>query len=553
MQRGTLKTCAGTFCALALMTGVAVPSQSMVPIGGDPVATSSGDVAGTSLPSGVKAYLGVRYAAPPTQDLRWQPPQPIKWDGVWVADRKGAECIQVLRPHDINHYFGEEPSGEDCLYLNIWTPATAKANSNLPVIVFLYGGGGTIGSSGMAVYGGENVAQHGAIFVNLNYRVGALGFMAHPELTQEQGGHSGNYGYLDQLAALKWIHDNIAAFGGDPSKLIITGQSFGAGSVAAQLFSPLSKGLFRGAAMWSACNFSTAGPDLATAEKAGLEIQKRLNVANLQAMRAVPADRILALQAEAQVGVSVQGVRTPPLIDGYFTVASKEAVLGEHRNNDVPIMVSSNGDDLDASQSPLTRAKTVKDYQEIAQQMYGENAAAFLRLFPAKKDADVSSAAHAAARENGMLKASRSCAQTQARFNRSATYISVFAHKHPYAPGVKIADQNPATIGAYHTADVPYWFGTFDAFNMFRPTRVWGSYDTQLSDTMLQSLIAFANTGSPDARELKWPAWSARNEQYVVLGDEISVTKLQAARMDWLAAHPPAQAPGAPGRAGPRD
>src|SRR5262249_37074987 len=233
---------------------------------------------------------------------------------------KMPECIQVLRPHDINHYFGEEATSEDCLYMNIWAPASTNANSGLPVIVFIYGGGGTIGSSGSALYAGETMAKRGAGFVNFNYRVGALGFMAHPELTKEQGGHSGNYGYLDQLAALRWIHDNISALGGDPSKVLITGQSFGATSVAAHLFSPLSKGLFRAAAMWSACNFSSTGPGLATAEQTGLELQKRLGAANLQKMRDIPADRILAQQAESQVGASVQGVRTPPLIDGYFTV-----------------------------------------------------------------------------------------------------------------------------------------------------------------------------------------------------------------------------------------
>lgn len=539
-------------CASASAAASGVTSVAMVPIAGDPVMTHSGKVAGTQLPSGVKAYLGVRYAAPPTQDLRWKPPQPIKWEGTWVADRKGAECIQVLRPHNINHYFGEEATGEDCLYLNIWAPPESKAGANLPVIVFIYGGGGTIGSSGMAVYGGEAVAKAGAVFVSMNYRVGALGFMAHPELTQEQGGHSGNYGYLDQNAALKWIHDNIAAFGGDPAKVLITGQSFGAGSVAAHIFSPLSKGLFRAAAMWSACNFSASGPPLATAEQTGVEIQKRLGAANLEAMRNVPADRILALQSESQVGASVQGVRTPPLIDGYFTVADKETLASGHAMNDVPFIAGSNADDLDANQSPLTRAKTVKEYEDAAHAMYGDHAAEFLKLFPAKKDADVYAAAHAAARENGMLKSSRSCAQVQAKYNKSSAYISLFAHKHPYAPGVKIADQNVDTIGAYHTADVPYWFGTFEAFNLFRPTRVWTDYDLRLSQTMLASLIALADSGSPEVEGLNWPAWSARNERYAVFGDKISIEKLQSKRMDWLASHPPAVT-SRDGRTGPRD
>jgi para-nitrobenzyl esterase len=544
-----------TLCTMiaGAMLAFGPEARSMVPIAADPVTTTGGKVAGTLLASGVKAYLGVRFAAPPVQQLRWKPPQPIKWDGVWVADRKGPECIQVLRPHNINHYFGEEPTGEDCLYLNIWTPASATANSHLPVIVFIYGGGGTIGSSGIAIYGGEEVAQQGAVFVNFNYRVGALGFMAHPELTREQGGHSGNYGYLDQNAALRWIHDNIAAFGGDPGKVVITGQSFGAGSVAAQIFSPLSKGLFRGAAMWSACNFTTAGPDLATAEQAGLELQKRLGAASLEDMRNVPADRILAAQSENQVGMSVRGIRTPPLIDGYFTVADKATLLARKEVNDVPIIASSNGDDLDANQSPLTRAKTVAEFQSIARRMYGANADAFLRVFPVKSDADVYAAAHAAARENGMLKASRTCAQLQSQDNRSPAFVGLFAHKHSYVPGVKIADQNPLTIGAYHTADVPFWFGTLDAFNMFRPTRAWTSEDRRLSDTMLHSLIAFADTGTPQLDAVKWPAWSRRDEKYVVFADTPKIEKLNVVRMDWLASNAPESSPEGGPATSPRD
>src|SRR5579864_903998 len=165
---------------------------------GDPVAIDSGRVAGKVLPSGVKAYLGIPFAAPPVRELRWREPQPFKsWKGVYNADRKMPECIQVLRPHNINHYFGEEPSSEDCLYLNVWAPSSAPEGGNLPVIVFIYGGGSTIGSRGMAIYGGETVAERGAVFVNFNYRLGALGFMAHPALTAESPHHqSGNYAYL---------------------------------------------------------------------------------------------------------------------------------------------------------------------------------------------------------------------------------------------------------------------------------------------------------------------------------------------------------------------
>jgi para-nitrobenzyl esterase len=526
----------------------AVPNAhaaSMIAVPGDPVATTEGKVAGTRLASGVKAYLGIPYAKPPTQDLRWKPPQPIRWSGVWNADRKGPECIQVLRPHDINHYFGEEASSEDCLNLNVWAPAGAKRGDKRPVIVFIYGGGGTIGSAGMANYDGEKIAKRGAVFVNFNYRVGLLGFMAHPELTREQGGHSGNYGYLDQNAALKWVRANIAAVGGDPAKVVITGQSFGAGSVAAQYTSPLSKGLFRGAMMSSACNLG--GSDiiagalpLGEGEKAGLELQKRLGAHDLAAMRNVPADRILAAQSESQVGVSVPGIRAPAVIDGYFWTANKAEALASGQVSDVPVIASSNGDDLDAAQNPLTKTRSVAEFQATARQMYGTAADDFLKLYPAKTDADVQPMAHLAASENGMLRNSRSCGDAKAKYGTTATYVDLFVHKHPYAPGLRLADQDVATVGAYHTADVPYWFDTLDNYNMFRPTRVPAAWDRRLTDQMADALIAFAETGSPSTKSMPWPAWTKGRPQYLLLGDTVSTQTMNMARMDWLAAHPPA-------------
>lgn len=531
--------------AFLLAMAPVASAAPMIATPGDPVATTEGKVAGTRLASGVKAYLGIPYAKPPTQDLRWKPPQPTHWSGVWNADRKGPECIQVLRPHDINHYFGEEASSEDCLNLNVWAPAAAKPGDKRPVIVFIYGGGGTIGSAGMANYDGERVAKRGAIFVNLNYRVGLLGFMAHPELTREQGGHSGNYGYLDQNAALKWIRANIATFGGDPAKVVISGQSFGAGSVAAQYTSPLSKGLFRGAMMSSACNLG--GSDiiagalpLADGEKAGLELQKRLGARDLAAMRNVPADRILAAQSESQVGANVQGIRAPAVIDGYFWTANKAEALASGKVSDVPVIASSNGDDLDAAQSPLTKTHTVAEFQAAARQMYGAAADEFLKLYPVNTDADVQPMAHLAASENGMLRSSRSCGETKAKYGTTATYVDLFVHKHPYAPGLKLADQDIATVGAYHTADVPYWFDTLDNYNMFRPTRAPTAWDRRLTDQMVGSLIAFAKTGSPSTKAMPWPAWTKSNPQYLVLGDTVSIQTMNMARMDWLAAHPPA-------------
>lgn len=513
-----------------------------------PIQTTGGLLSGKVLPSGVKAWLGVPYARPPVDELRWQPPQPMHWRGVWDADRKMPECMQVLRPHDINNYFGEEATSEDCLYMNVWAPAGSHAGSNLPVIAFIYGGGFTIGSSGMALYGGEQVAKHGAVFVNFNYRLGILGFMAHPQLTQEQSGHSGNYAFLDQNAALKWIHANIAKFGGDPSKVLLMGQSAGARSVTAQIFSPLSRGLFSEAVMSSACSWGSSGfggpePTLAQAEQVGLQVQKLLHASSIEQMRQVPADRILALQQEFQVGSQRAGVRTGPIIDGYFTPMSEMAILKAHENSAVPIIASSNGDDLDSNFSALTRATTVAQYEETARKMYGANAAAFLALYPVSSDSQVSAMAHRAAEDAGFQGDARRCAQLNADYNRKPAYIDLFTLKNPYIPGVRIADQDTATIGAYHVADLAYWLGTQDVYNMFRPTRKWRPWDRTLSQDMMESLIAFARTGSPATAAVKWPAWSAADEGRIVFGDKIAVEKLDVKGMEWLVAHPAAKVP----------
>lgn len=512
------------------------------------IQTTGGLVAGKALPSGVQAWLGIPFAKPPVDDLRWQPPQPVHWQGVWNADRKMPECMQVLRPHDINNYFGEEATSENCLYMNIWAPPDSHAGANLPVIVFIYGGGMTIGSSGMALYGGEQVAKRGAIFVNFNYRLGILGFMAHPGLTREQGGHSGNYGFLDQNAALRWIHGNIAKFGGDPSKVLLMGQSAGARSVTAQIFSPLSKGLFSEAVMSSGCSWASSDfggpePTLAQAEQVGLRIQKLLHASGIEEMRQMTADRILALQAEFQVGADRQGVRTGPIIDGYFTPMSEIDMLKAHETSDVPIIASSNGDDLDSGRSALTRVKTVAEYKEVARRMYGRNAAGFLSLYPVSSDSEVNAMAHRAAEDAGMQGAARQCARLNADYNESPAYIDLFTLKNPYIPGVYIADQDTATIGAYHVADLAYWFGTLDAYNMFRPTRDWRPWDRELSQDMMGALIAFARTGSPSTAQMRWPAWSAANERRIVFGRTIRVEKLDTKGMNWLAAHPAANVP----------
>ncbi len=528
----------------AVLAGICGSQIVETPVPSDPVSTDSGKVAGKVLASGVKAYFGIPFAAAPVDDLRWREPQPVKaWKGVYHADRKMPECIQVLRPHNINHYFGEEATSEDCLYLNVWVPAAAKAGSNLPVIVFIYGGGSTIGSSGMALYGGETVAQRGAVFVNFNYRLGAFGFMAHPELTAESPHHqSGNYAHLDQIAALQWIQRNISKFGGDPTKVIISGQSAGASSVSLLQASPLAKGLFRGVVAMSGGAWGNSGQaaSLADAEKTGLKVQEAVKAKSLDDMRQVPADRILALQEEFQVGARGGSIRVGGAnVDGYFLPKTPAQLFAAHQQNDVPAIV---GFTHDESSNELRTAKTVADYTAAARKMYGADVDQFLKLYPASTDAEAHEIGSTAAREGMVERGARNWAIVQSKSGSSPVFIFMYSRVHPYIPGVKIADQDTATIGAYHTSDVPYWFGTQDALNMIRPTRKWTDYDRELSRRMTAALVAFASRGDPNSAQVEWPKWTPGNERLVEFGDKISVQQMNTPRLEFLAAHGGGQA-----------
>ena len=534
--------------ALIFTAAVVVASGQIVetPVPGDPVSIESGLVAGKILPPGVKAYLGIPFAAPPLRELRWREPQPVKaWKGVYNADRKMPECIQVLRPHNINHYFGEEASSEDCLYLNVWAPASAKMGSNLPVIVFIYGGGSTIGSSGMALYSGETVAGRGTVFVNFNYRLGALGFMAHPALTAESAHHqSGNYAYLDQIAALQWIQRNVARFGGDPRKVIISGQSAGAGSVSLLQASPLAKGLFRGVVAMSGGAWGNNGQSTRheDAEATGLKVQEALKARSIDDLKQIPADRILALQEEFQVGARGGSIRVGGAnIDGYFLPKAPVDLLAEHLQNDVPAIV---GFTHDESSNELRTAKNLDEYKAAAKRLYGDAAEEFLKFYPASTDAEAREMGRTAAREGLVERGARNWALQQACNGKAPVYLFMYSRVHPYIPGVVIADQDTATVGAYHTSDVPYWFGTQDALNIIHSTRKWTTYDRELSRKMTAALIAFANTGDPGTAAVPWPRWTAQNERLVEFGDSIRVLPMSTPRLEFMRLHGGGQAAG---------
>jgi para-nitrobenzyl esterase len=526
---------------IALLSLVLAPASAQVTRPVAPVETSSGKLVGELLPSGVKAWLGVRYAAAPVGDLRWRAPKPVRWNGVFNADRFGPECIQYLRPHSWNQYFGEEATSEDCLTLNVWAPETA-VGSKLPVVVFIHGGGSTAGSSSMPNYNGENLAKRGALVVSFNYRLGLLGFIAHPELTKEQGGHSGNYGYLDQVAALQWVHDNIASFGGDPAHVLIYGHSSGGLSAFQHLYSPLSKGLFSGAMLASACCNFRQQP-LAEGEKIGLALQATLGVSDLAGMREAAADKILAQQADAQNPNRAASLRGANLIDGAFVTGPYLDAARAGGFADVPLLFVSTANDNDWGRNPLASVRTAGEYKAAAAKVYGDKAAKFLSLYPVKTDADAPVIAARAIVDSGMHGDSRNCARMLGRYGKAKSFIALYTHREPFVAGVKFTDRDVATAGAFHNSDTPYWLGAYEAYNLLRKTRDYLPADRAMSVAMSDMIVAFARSGDPSTSAQQWPAWSPGREQRLSIDRNIRSERLYAAGMDWLAQNP--LAPGA--------
>ena len=470
-----------------------------------PIATTSGLVAGQVLPSGVNAWLGVPYAQAPVRDLRWKAPQPISWSGVYNADRFAPACFQDLRGSNINHYFGNEAISEDCLYLNIWAPSDAEPGER-PVIVWIFGGGLTVGSSAMRNYSGEHLAAKGAVYVNMSYRVGILGFLAHPELTAESPHNaSGNYGMLDQVAALKWVQENIAAFGGNPDNVTIMGQSGGGRSVASLQISPLAKGLFhRAISMSGVVDLYPKTRDVA--EQEGLALQAALSANSIENLRQLPADLIHDVQGDHFSGL---------IVDGFFFPESPGEIFAKGEQSDVPLIIGNTSDDGGGA---LQRAITLDSYTETVGRLYGDKAEEFLSIFPASSDAEARAVARAAAVLSGRAGNAYNWALAQDTYGEAPVYAYQFSRTQPYTPGITFADHDPATAGAYHTADVPYWLQTLDALNLYRETRTWTDFDLQLADLMSDAVLHFAVTGDPSHDGFTWPAFAPDTQQIVNFG-----------------------------------
>ena len=499
-----------------LVFAAAAPASAEVPAPEDAsvVETTAGLVAGKVLQTGVQSYLGIPYAAPPVRELRWRPPaSPDNWEGVFHADRFGPQCMQPLRGVITNQYSGAEVMSEDCLYLNVWAKPGLR---DAPVVVFIHGGGFFVGAGSMPLYSGEHLAKHDVVVVNFNYRLGALGFLAHPEISAEsEDGASGNYGLLDQVAALEWVRDNIAGFGGDPDNVTITGQSAGSMSVLALQASPLAQGLFdRGAGM-SGALIGGVGPSamrpLQEAEADGLRIQEIWRTSSLAEMRALAADRMLALPrtpGSPQIG---------PIQDGYFLPRSLEEIFADGEQADIPLVV---GFTKDESFGGLGAVTGLEDYHAKAEERFGDRSAEFLRLYPASNDEQARAQARLADRDGTMALGMYEWARAQQAHGSAPVFSYEFAQDHRYPEGVVIAGHDVDNAGAYHTSEVPFWLGTLESFNKFRPTREWRQEDRSLSQTMQASLVAFARNGSPAFAAQVWPKFAPEHPQLVRISSE---------------------------------
>jgi para-nitrobenzyl esterase len=481
--------------------------------GPDRVKIANGTLEGTGpQKSGVRHFKGIPYAAPPVGALRWREPQPVKnWTGVREAKQFGPRCMQLAVFGDMN--FRSNGMGEDCLYLNVWTPAKS-GSERLPVLVYFFGGGFIAGDGSEPRYDGESMASKGIVAVTVNYRLGVFGFMAHPELTKESPHHaSGNYALLDQSAALRWVMENIAAFGGDPRKVTIAGESAGSISVSAQMASPLSKDLIAGAIgeSGSILGALSAAPR-AQVEELGVKFAASQNAADLAALRAIPAQTLL--EAAGKQGVP----RFSPTIDGYFFPEAPPAIFDSGKQAHVPLLAGWNSEESNA-RAVLGRDEPTKaNFEKNVRRLYGADADAVLKEYAPATDADVLQAATDLASDRFIAYSTWRWIDACARTGGKPVYRYYYSRPRPAmrpemgnaTPGLAggvvrggAGTPPPPARGAVHSAEIEYAMGNLATNTVY----AWTPGDYKVSEVMQKYFANFIKTGDPNGAGLpKWPA-----------------------------------------------
>jgi para-nitrobenzyl esterase len=454
-----------------------------------PVRVEGGLVQGI-IEDGLTIYKGIPFAAPPVGELRWKAPQPVQsWEGV----------KQTIQFAPAPYQGGNPASGksEDCLYLNIWTPAKSPTD-RIPVLVWIYGGGFSFGSTSDPWCSGEKLAKKGVILVSIAYRVNQLGFLTHPELSAENINHvSGNYGLLDQIAALTWIQKNIAAFGGDPNKVTIFGESAGAISVSMLCASPLAKGLFHGAISQSGGSFGPTRPTtfpgenmktLQQAEAEGKEYVQKTGVNSIAELRKMEVEKLPS-------GWGLPGAW--PIVDGYVIPDNQYILYEEGKFNDVPVLIGYNSDEGASFMPP----KTPEDYVNGVKLRYGKYAGELIKAYPAG-DSIVPKTARDLARDAAFGWHTWSWARLQSETGKSKVFYYYFDQHPDYPAGSPLAG-----FGSPHAQDVGYVFQHLDPSNP-QTTKS----DLEISEAMATYWTNFAKYGNPNGQGVpEWPAFSDSN------------------------------------------
>jgi para-nitrobenzyl esterase len=505
----------------------------------DRIKIANGTLEGISdMSSGVRSFKGIPFAEPPVGDLRWKPPQPVKnWQGVRKADKFGPRCMQRAIFGDMN--FRSNGMSEDCLYLNVWTP-TKTGNEKLPVLVYFFGGGFMAGDGSEPRYDGESMARKGIVAITVNYRLGVFGFFAHPELTKESPHRaSGNYALLDQHAALKWVQQNIAAFGGDQKRVTIAGESAGSIAVSAQMASPLSKSLIAGAIGESGSIMGALSAiPLAEAEQNGVKFAASLGTGDapsLAALRAMPAEQLL--EATAKPGLP----RFAPCVDGYFFPKSPFEIYAAGQQAHVPLLAGSNSEEMGYFAILGREKPAVENYRKALERLYGEKAEEVFKLYPASNETEVMDAAQDLAGDRFISFSTWKWVDLATKTGGKPTYYYLYARPRPpmrpemgnAQPGLAggvvrgqqaAANPRPPARGAVHSAEIEYAMGNLDSNKVY----AWTPDDYKVSRVMQEYFANFIKTGNPNGARLpNWPKFEAGQRMIIDVNTRAEAEKVR--------------------------
>ncbi|HKT12030.1 MAG TPA: carboxylesterase family protein [Terriglobia bacterium] len=479
----------------------------------DQVTIGSGTLQGKTVAgSNVRAFRGIPFAVPPLGRLRWRPPQPVHpWQGVREADAFGPRCMQLRVFSDM--VFRDKGPSEDCLYLNVWTPAKSSSE-RLPVMFWIYGGGFQAGATSEPRQEGMNLAKKGVVVVSANYRLNIFGFFAYPGLAEESPHHAdGNYGLMDQIAALRWVRQNISAFGGDPSNVTIFGESAGSWSVSDLMASPLAKGLFQKAIGESGADFG-AGPDLhaplslAQSEKAGEKFAQSIGADSLAALRAIPANKLLQESKKAHFW---------PNVDGYVLPQPLDAIFSEGRQSHVPLLAGWNKDETVGNLYSKTTPPTAENLILAIRKRFGPQADQAMKFYPHATQVEVRHSTETFASDFFTVYLTWKWLEMQNKTGDSPVYRYLFTRTPP-EPLSETDEGIPLVkYGARHSAEIEYVFGVLKWQKI-----PWQPVDFRVSDAMMTYWSNFARTCDPNGGGLPhWPQYKPPDLEVMDLGENI--------------------------------